>query len=261
MTDALAARPTAPWRAYTTPSAFRGGHKWDHNFFIFMVGLIWLGILMGFVPQIARHFTQHQPAYPAIIHVHAAVFVGWLCLLTAQVLLVRFGRTDWHRRLGVAAIVLFAAVAAVGPTTAIVMHRIQFGTPRSDPPFIAIQLADMLTFTVLGGAAILLRKTPQAHKRLMLLAVIFISDAGFARWWGGGLFDLLGKGFWPTFIELYLGDVLLVGLLGAYDWITRRRLHPVYVFGAAWGVGFELVAVWLLLSPWWKPVADALIGH
>ncbi|MGH8201421.1 MAG: hypothetical protein ACREVO_13845 [Steroidobacteraceae bacterium] len=54
---------------------------------------------------------------------------------------------------------------------------------------------------------------------------------------------------------------LLAAMLGAYDLIGRRRLYPAYLFGAAWGLGLELVAVWLYLSPWWKPVATTFIGR
>ncbi len=262
----IAERPAAR-RPYAAPASFRKAHPWDHDFFDVMVLLIWIGILGGFAPQIVHRYQQHAPSFPVIVDVHAVVFVIWLCVLTAQVLLVRFGRTDLHRQLGKAWVYLFVVVCVIGPATAVVFQRFQFGTPRSNPSFISVQFGDMIAFTVLGTAALLLRRVPQAHKRLLLLAVIFISDAGWARWWGGGLHNLLGSGatgpdsFWATYIELYLGDVLLVGLLGVYDWITRRRLHPVFVFGASFGLGLQLVATWLLLSPWWKPVATALIGH
>jgi hypothetical protein len=47
--------------------------------------MIWIGILAGFVPRIAAQFVEHKPPYLAIVRVHAAVFVGWLLLLTVQV--------------------------------------------------------------------------------------------------------------------------------------------------------------------------------
>ena len=36
-------------------------HKYDRNLFASYVLLVWLGIAMGFGPQIARHFAQSQP--------------------------------------------------------------------------------------------------------------------------------------------------------------------------------------------------------
>ena len=49
--------------------------------------------------------------------------------------------------------------------------------------FISINLTDMLGFATLAAAAILLRRDSSAHKRLMLLSVLYLSTAGFARLW------------------------------------------------------------------------------
>jgi hypothetical protein len=239
---------------------FAGDRRWDRNFFLLMVALIWLGILMGFVPEIIGRIHAHQP-FPAVVYFHGAVFVSWLCLLTAQVLLIRSRRVDLHRELGMAGTALYGAMLVLGIVTSIVVDYDLFGTPLSDPSFFSIQLADMLAFGVLGGAAIALRKSPDSHKRLMLLATICIADAGFSRWWAPGLERLLGNGYWGNWAQLYLSDFLLVALVGAYDLLSRRRLYSAYVFGAAWGLGVEFVAVWMYVSPWWKPVATVLIGR
>ena len=251
----LAAPPqSGAWSARGTEQ-----HGQDRNFFLLMVGLIWLGILMGFVPEIAHRVRTDQP-FPAVVYFHGAAFVGWLALLTVQVLLIRARRVSLHRELGMAGVALYGAMLVLGVVTSIVVDYRVFLTPQSDPSFLSIQLADMLAFGVLGGAAIALRKSPAAHKRLIILATIFIADAGFSRWWGAGLERLLGDGYWGNWAQLYLGDVLLVLLLGAYDLIGRRRLHRSYVLGAVWGLGLEFAAIWLYVSPGWKPVATWLIG-
>jgi hypothetical protein len=241
-------------------TGFAPFHRWDRNFFLFMVALIWLGILMGFVPDIIRHFQAHKPPYPIIVHIHGLVFVSWLALLSTQVLLIRTGRLDIHRRLGVAGMVLAPVMVALGLVTSVTVDYLHFGTPQSDPSFLAVQLADLTNFGTLAAAAFLMRGTPSAHKRLILLATIFIADAGFARWWGHDLAKL-GDGFWATWVQDYLSDLLLVAIIGLYDFITRRRLHPAYIAGAAFGLGVELIAVWLYVSPWWKPIATHLIGR
>ena len=232
-----------------------------------MLVLIWSGILMGFGTEILHRATTHQPAFPAIVSIHAVVFVTFLCVLTAQVLLVRAGRTDLHRKLGIAGAGLYALMIVLGLAVSVVMDHMQFATPQADPSFISFQFGGILSFAVLGGAAFALRKTPQAHKRLMIIAVICIADAGFSRWWAEGLHDLLGHGpatladgYWAIWAEMYLSDFLLIGAMGFYDLMTRRRLHPAYIFGAVWGLGFDLISVGLYVSPWWKPVATALIG-
>lgn len=232
----------------------------DRNFFLLMVALLWLGILMGFVPEIVGRVRAHH-LFPAVVYFHGAVFVSWLGLLTLQVLLIRSRRVDLHRELGMAGTALYGAMIVLGITTSVVVDYDLFGTPHSDPSFLSIQLADMLAFAVLGGLAIALRKSPDAHKRLMILATICISDAGFSRWWGSGLEKLLGDGYWGTWAQLYFSDLLLIIMVGAYDLISRRRLYSAYILGAVWGIGLELAAVWMYLSAWWKPVATVLIGR
>jgi len=242
------------------PAPFAATHRWDRNFFLLMVVSIWTGVLMGFVPEIVRHIQEGHPPQLMIVRIHGTVFVTWLCLLTVQVLLIRSKRLDLHRRLGVAGAYLYPAVVVLGLTASVIVDRHYFGTPDFDPGFLSIQLADMLSFAVLAGAALGFRKTPSAHKRFMLLATIFICDAGFGRWWGDGLIGLLGHNYGGLLAALYLGDILLVAVLGAYDLITRGRLHPAYVLGASFGIGCELIAVWLYVSPWWKTASTAILS-
>jgi len=253
MTDAAlrTVRPRAP---------FAPDHAWDRNFFLLMVVLIWIGIANGFGFEIVRHIQKHEAPFPLIVHVHAVAFVGWLAVLTAQILLIRTRRVAIHMMLGRAAMGLAAIMVVIGPWTAIYMQRVHLGTPASDPAFLAIQLSDILAFAVLVAAAFGWRGTPSAHKRLILIATLYIADAGFARWLGDGFHALFGDGYWSFIASAYLGnDVLLLGM-GAYDLATRRRLHPAYLAGAAWTLAVQLTAAWLYLSPWWKPVAVRLLA-
>jgi hypothetical protein len=241
-------------------AGFAPHHRWDRNFFLLMVATIWLGVLMGFVPEIIAHVRDHKPGYPIVVHIHALAFVGWLILLTTQVLLVRARRTDIHRRLGVVGMVLAPTMVVLGAGAAIVTDYRRFGTPDSDPAFLAIQIGDLISFGVLAAAAFLTRATPTTHKRLILLATFFIADAGFARWWGDGL-KSLGGSFWAVWAQNYLDGPLLVAALAGYDWITRRRIHPAVIAGGAFGLGMQLLINWLYVSPWWKPIATHLIGR
>ncbi|HTT96834.1 MAG TPA: hypothetical protein VMF58_02205 [Rhizomicrobium sp.] len=244
-----------------TTAQFAPYHRWDRNFFLIYVALIWLGIVMGFGGDIVDHLNSKDPPYPLIVHFHAVAFVGWLVVLTTQVLLIRRSRHDLHRQLGIAAMALAALMIVLGPATAIVVQRARFGTPDSDPAFFAIQAFDIVGFAGLVIAAFLQRGNSPAHKRLILLATLMISDAGFARWLGGPLHHMFGDRFWPYMPNFYLGnDVLIVGL-GIYDLITRRRLHPAYIAGAVWIFAIQLLIGYLYTAPWWKICATHLIGH
>ena len=61
--------------------------------------MVWAAILAGFGMDFARYLSE-APAPPFILHVHAAVFVLWLGLVTLQILWVEIGKLRWHRQLG-----------------------------------------------------------------------------------------------------------------------------------------------------------------
>ncbi len=250
---------TAPGLAPGKP--FPPNHPWDRNFFLAWVALMWLGVLGGFVPEIVQHVAKHEKPFPWIIHVHAAFFMGWLALLTAQVGLIRVRRPDLHRRLGAWMTAWAAAMIVVGPATAVVMDRLHKAEGRPGAlEFFAVQGTDILAFAGLTGAALLLRHQSSAHKRLMLLGTIYITDAGFGRLIGGQVSQLLGGGPVAGIVGAYGAVDLLVLGIGAYDLITRRRLHPAWLAGAAWVAINQLGASAALFSPAWSALSARLIG-
>jgi hypothetical protein len=256
--SSLVGSATAP-RNVSPPGRFARYHPADRNFFLVYVALIWLGIFSGFGPQVVKHLKTNAPAYAPIIHIHAIAFVGWLTLLTAQVLLIRSGRLSLHRRLGIAGTVLAGLMIVIGPATAVVVDRLRLALPNPDPGFLVVQMMDILAFAVLVVPALVWRKDPSVHKRLILLATLYISDAGFARWQGGVMEAWFGNGFWGNAAQLYFGSDLLVIGVGLYDLITRKRLHPAYIAGAAWIAAMQLTALSVYTAPGWAPIALELL--
>lgn len=245
---------------------FAPSHPADGALFLIYIALVWLGMLFGFGGEIARHIKNNDPPYPMILHVHSAVFVTWLVAFTAQILFIRMNKPALHRRLGVAMCFGVGALAIVGPLTAWTIQNLNAGTPRGDPAFFSVQLGDVIGFVGLSVAAIVLRKQGAAHKRLMLLAILQLSTAGFARWLGGTIgaaqpFGNWGQSFWATFLILHLTNDLLALGIGVFDLLTRGRLHPAYLAGLAWSFGWQVIHVSLYLSPAWLPVAKWLLGQ
>ena len=248
---ALAPRRRAP---------FAPQHPADRNFFLLLVILIWLGVVSGFGLDMIHHFKGTRP-YPLIVHVHAALFVGWLALLTTQVALIRGRRPDIHRRLGMTAAWMIPVMVVIALATAWTVQRqqfFQFGINHAS--FISINLTDMLGFSTLAFAGIALRGDSSAHKRLMLLSTLYLSTAGFARLWLLTIGTAGTHTFWGFFIAYNIGGDILVALLGAYDLATRRRLHPAFVLGAGWILANELAAAWLYFSPGWRAISVRLLG-
>ncbi len=240
--------------------SFPPNHRWDRNFYVFMAALAWLGILRGFGAEVVTHLAQHKPAFAPIVHLHAVVFVGWLVMFTVQIFLVRTKRLSVHKQLGLALIWLAGLMTILGPATALTVQHRAMADPHADPGFLSVQFTDILAFVGLTTAAVLLRKVPAAHKRLILLGTLYITDAGFARWLADPWIHLLGFGFWPFWIALYFGSNLLVVLAGIYDLVTRRRLHPAYLVGVAWIFANQMLAMSLYFSPAWLGCAKRIIA-
>lgn len=232
----------------------------DYDFFLVYVVLIWLAVLAGFGPEIIQHLRTNTAPYPISVHVHAVVSVGWLALLTSQTLLIRNGQVRLHRKFGIVGAVLAVAVVLVGFWAALSVESIAFGTPRSRPPFLSIELSNMIEFGGLAAAAVSARNQPSAHKRLILLATLSLTPAAFNRAIGRPLLhSLLGDGIWQTYIQIFAATDLMVLGIGVYDLCTRRRLHPAWIIGASWILVGQLTASWLYYNPTWKVMATSIV--
>lgn len=202
-------------------------HPADHRFFSLMAIVTAATIAAGFASTYAPKVVSGTPALPPIIHLHAAVFASWLVLFVAQTTLVLTGRTAVHRRLGIAGVGLALLMLVVGTATAITVarggHR---GIPGVEFPdaegFLLLNLASLFVFATLVGAGWYFRRRAQAHKRLMLMATV----GGLV---GPGVSRLpFASGKTPVIAVLAL-MFLLAGPV--YDLVTRRRVHPAYLWG------------------------------
>lgn len=170
-----------------------------------------------------RHFFTSAPLKP-LLHLHGFLFTSWLILLLAQVTLVAAGRTDLHRRLGVAGGVLASLMVVVGPIIAIHSARGEFSPKLPDAlSFLVVPLFDILVFAILVGAGLYYRSQPQTHKRLMLVATFAILPAAVARL---PLAFIQNTG---PLVFFGVNDLLLVACI-AYDTVAHRRVHPAYLW-------------------------------
>jgi hypothetical protein len=256
----MATSITAAGRLTQSFKPFGRRHPADYNFFLTYVVLIWLAVLAGFVPDVIRHVRSHAAPYPIIVHVHAAVTVGWLAPLTGQTLLIRNRNVRLHRELGAAGGFLAVLVVIVGLSAAVTVESLALGTPKSRPQFLAIELSNIIEFAALAAAAISARKQPSAHKRLILLATLSLTPAAFNRAIGVPLLHpLLGNGVWQVFVGVFAATDLMVLGIGAYDWMTRRRIHSAWAFGALWMLIAQLTASWLDYNAAWKTLATSIV--
>jgi len=185
------------------------------------------------------------------LHLHGAVFTTWMVLLVLQTTLVAAGRTDVHRKLGVAGAVLAALMMVLATYVVITRFRAGlFGPPPGIPVavLVAVALGTIVVFPVLLGSALLLRGRTDFHKRLVLIATLELVTAAVARW--PGVAPLGPPGFFG------LTDLFLVPLI-AYDFSTRGRIHPATLWGGLFLIAsqplrlaFGFSTAWATFAAW-----------
>ncbi len=225
------------------------------SFYFSMSLLIAAVVVCGFSQTIERGLIHPSIPKPAILYVHAAVFFGWVVLFAAQTALVTFGHVRLHRRLGLAAIAIGAAIPILGVATAITMARfnVASGAPRDDAgAFLIVPFNDMTFFCIAFGLAVRWRKRPEFHRRLMLLAACLPTTAAFGR-----------LPFIPMDeIRDYVGVDLLILLGVACDLLTLGRVHLVYRWMVPILATAQVVTVTVFFHQpsAWMSFADWLIG-
>ena len=204
---------------------------------------------MTFFGNGARATVSGGPLTP-LVHLHGALFTGWVLLFIAQTALVAGHRLAVHRRLGVGGAVLAAGMFLVGTFTAVATAK-RGGAPVGVDPlaFLAIPIFDMVLFATFVTAALVLRRNKDMHKRLMLLAYISIIVAAVARLPGVlplGPLAFFGLGYF------------LVVVAVIYDLVSRRRVHKAYLWGGALMVASVPLRLAISDTGLWQAFAQAL---
>jgi hypothetical protein len=225
MATLSAARP-----APQAPFHEAGTH--DRLFYGGMAIAMGLTVFAGFASTYYLRFFAGGPEatltggpFTALVHAHGALFTAWVLLFIVQTALVASRRVEVHRRLGLAGAALAAAMVVVGTFIAIATAARGSAPAGVDPlAFLIIPIFDMVLFATFVAAALALRRDKEAHKRLMLLAYVSIVVAAVARL----------PGVLPLGPAVFFGlSFLFVVLAGIYDFLSRRRVHNVYMWGGA----------------------------
>ena len=236
--------------------------KNDRLFFLAFVLFGWIAVVMGFGPVVWKRFQglSDGPA-SVVLQVHVFAFVGWMALLSTQVLLVRVGHTALHRILGLGLVVLLPVMVIAGMWTEIESQRRSDPQTEDDLRFFVTPLIETILFAGLAIAAFLKRNDPASHKRLILMATSIILVAAFNRWWGEALDGWLGNGYWAPILSIFFGPNLLMACGMAHDLNSNGTIHRTYLVAVPLVVAAEIVAGLIWHAAWWPEVARRIIGY
>lgn len=177
---------------------------------------------------------------PWWVHVHAVTFMGWVAFYLLQNTLILRGSVAVHQKLGRIGAVYAVWMVLVGlvltPTTLAAGRSPPFFTP---PYFLALDWTNIVFFAGFVAAAIHNRSRSDWHKRLMLCATVCVMAPAWGR-----LIVLGGQTMTAPSNVAVLLPYIVVGMV--FDWRTRGRVHPAFVWGfgalVAMAVVIELVA-------------------
>ena len=226
-------------------SAQRRSHQFYVGLTLFLIAIV----VTGFWPSYFGTLLSGGVARPLVMHVHGAIFTGWMALLFLQVGLAASGRVSAHRRVGRFGIWYGAAVFTMGvvATFAAPVIHVHAGEWAVDQAagFLVLPIGDMILFGGLFGAAVKYRNKPEVHKRLIIAATTALAFAAVGRM----NFAL------PSFFLIWMAPM---AALAVFDFRSTGRIHKVTAIASAvMVVAFMRVA--LMQSEAWLVVGRAML--
>lgn len=205
----------------------------NRRFYTCFIVCAFLIVFAGFARTFYLRPLFQTKGLPLLLHLHGFLFTAWFVLFFVQARLVARHRVDLHRKLG-----LMGAVFA--PLCAGVAMRVSFNAGRraflADPTSVihsqqaaAMDFGTALMFLVLVAIALYLRRRPEYHKRIMVLACcsLLLPAIGRIPLFGTVLFQTVG--FWGLVAITEVPPLTCI----LYDTIKHRRLHPAFGWGGA----------------------------
>jgi hypothetical protein len=228
--------------------------SWRNSYFTWAAIVALLLVFAGFARTYYLKSFFGTPALPTLLQLHGAILTLWFVLFFVQVRLVAAHRVDLHRLLGTFGAVLAVLVLWVSSAVAIQATRRDYlADPHSDAAlsFLAfLLLGELLSFACFVALALLLRRRPQIHKRLMFLGSCCFLGAPLIRI---PLHFIQTLNVWTIFGIIDSIPIMFI----IYDTIRNRRLHPAFLWG---GIAFILVnptlmffsktALWIHFARW-----------
>ena len=231
--------------------------RMERFFFPFMALLIIAAVFLGFARTffLAPLYRYHLPNL--LVAIHGVVFASWIALFAVQTSLVALGRTGLHRKLGILGAILVGLVFAMAYAVMLEgVHRNftipgqESITPRDRAQILALDTVGINASFAMFVAGLLLRRSPQTHKRLMLFGTIAMVGPAIARW----PFAFIASK--PPLVGIIM-QLLGIAVL-AFDLLTSRRVHRATWLGVATLFLVPLIAIPLSGTPFWLNFLESL---
>lgn len=196
----------------------------SHRFYFGLTLFLMATVLTGFWPTYFGKLLAGGGTRPLVMHLHGAVFTGWMLLLLLQVSLAANGRVRAHRRVGTfgtwyGAAVWIMGVIATFAAPVIHVHNGEWPVDQA-AGFLILPIGDMILFGGLFGAAIKYKDKPEIHKRLIIAATVSLAFAAIGRM---NLSLPLSFVIW----------MMPMAALAVFDFVSASKIHRVTLLTSA----------------------------
>ncbi|MEZ5687630.1 MAG: hypothetical protein R3E21_02425 [Caenibius sp.] len=212
-------------------------------------------IVAGFSVNLAMGRSTF--AVPAIYHIHAAVFFGWVALYITQSVLIAGNNVALHRRLGILATGWVPVMVVLGITLMIVSMRRTGGPFFFDQnEFLFANGMHLVLFAVLAFFALKVRRYSGWHRRLMVVAMTILTGPGLGRLLP---MPLLMPHAWRI-MTLAILIFPVAGMIA--DKRRHGAVHPAWFWGVGAIIVVQVVADLIAYTAWGEAVThDLLAGY
>ncbi|HEX2817924.1 MAG TPA: hypothetical protein VHN39_16145, partial [Phenylobacterium sp.] len=185
-----------------TAAAINPARRAMGTFYVWMAALFVLIAFSGFAETYWMQIPAGTFTGSPLLHLHGLLYSAWTLFFLSQTWLAASGRMQHHRAWGVAGVSLATAMVFVGFATGIASMQkdVAGGHAQAARAFAIVPLTAAVLFAVLVAWAVVTVKTPETHKRLMMLATLSILQAPLGRFFfltvggGGGAGSRPGSG-------------------------------------------------------------------
>jgi hypothetical protein len=220
---------------------------------IALLGIV--AIIIGFLKTFIIPITSGARTWPLVIYAHAFFVFGWVLLFLTQSLLIQNRKYRTHILIGRwGGIMAFGAAISIIPAALYQVEReLKEGLGQIAISAIVGSLASAAMFLTLVTLAIVYRKRPQIHKRLMLLATILLIWPAWFRW----------RHYFPSvkrpdiwFAAVLADSLIIVAFI--WDSIKNRHIHPALLYGGLFIIVENVLEILFFDSSGWRVIANGV---
>lgn len=223
------------------------------SFYTVMAVVSIAAVCIGFLNTFIIPVLSGSRTWPLSIYIHAAFAVSWLLLFLTQSILIQRRSYKAHMSLG-----RWSTLVALGASISIVPaalyqceRELREGLGQLAISSLPGAFTSSLIFLLLVVFAVVYRKRPPIHKRLMLLATIVLIWPAWFRW----------RHYFPTvqrpeiWFAVVLADSLII-VAFIWDWIKNRVIHPSLLFTGLLIMAEHWLEILLFDSSAWRSIAN-----